>query len=168
MLCGEREALDVTTFQKLVFAFVAAVPHRPDGVDDEFGRQIVAFGDLGLAGFTALEHHALGQKLGPGRAVNGPVHAAPAQQCCVRGIDDGINVKRGNITLENFKRRHVKTLPLEAELVNLFLRFLGLAHRVAGGFILRLQLVTLKPQQSHKIRDRRNVDDDGHQALEVR
>jgi hypothetical protein len=40
---------------------MAAVPDRPDGMNDVLREQPVAFGDLGVAGLTTAERSAFGK-----------------------------------------------------------------------------------------------------------
>ena len=57
------------------------------------GFQLVAAGDFRLAGFGAAERSAFGQQFRSGRAMNGAVDAAAAEQAAVGGIDDGIDIQ---------------------------------------------------------------------------
>ncbi|MCI0639826.1 MAG: hypothetical protein L0Y72_16330 [Gemmataceae bacterium] len=66
-------------------------------MDDVFGRQFVALGDFGFAGGAAAERFALGQQFAPRRAVDGPVHAAAAQERSVGGVDDGVHSELGDV-----------------------------------------------------------------------
>jgi hypothetical protein len=50
----------VTRRERLVLAFAAAVPDRSDGMNDMPRRKPVAMGDLGVAGFAALQRAAFG------------------------------------------------------------------------------------------------------------
>ena len=61
------------------------------------GRQTVALGDLGLARRAAAQGAALLQQLRPSSAVDGSVHAAPAQQAIFGGVDNGIHLYGSNI-----------------------------------------------------------------------
>src|SRR5262245_27171884 len=57
--------------------------------------------DFGLARLAAAEDGASFHELGAGRAVNGAVDAAPAEQCSVGGVDDGVDVERGDVALDD-------------------------------------------------------------------
>ncbi len=59
--------------------------------------QTIAAGDLGLAGIAAAERLAFAQQFRPRRAMDGAVHAAAAEQRAVGGIDDGIDLERGDV-----------------------------------------------------------------------
>ena len=74
------------------------VPHGAHRMDDVFGWKAVALRRLGLAGGTAVEGAALGQQFRAGRPVDGPVHPAAPQQGCVGGVDDGVNLQRGDVS----------------------------------------------------------------------
>jgi hypothetical protein len=71
-------------------------------MDHEAGRKPIASGQSRFSGGTAADGAALGQQFGAGRPVDGPVHAAAAQQGGVGRIDDGIDFQSGNIALPNF------------------------------------------------------------------
>ena len=70
---------------------LAVAPDRADRVNDPFGRQPVALGDLRLAGRAAAQRPALREQLRPGGAMNRAIHAAAAQQGRVRGVHDGVH-----------------------------------------------------------------------------
>jgi hypothetical protein len=77
--------------QRLILAFAAAVPDRPDGMNDMSRRKPVAFGDLGIAGRAAAERAAFGEQLTPGGAMDCAIDPAAAQQRAIGGVDDGVN-----------------------------------------------------------------------------
>ena len=77
--------------QRLVLAFAAAVPDRPDGMNDMPRRKPVALGDFGIAGFAAMKRAAFGEQLGSGCAMDRAIDAAPAQQRGICGVDNGVN-----------------------------------------------------------------------------
>jgi hypothetical protein len=79
---------------------VTAVPNRSDSVDNKFGWQVVAFGQLGIAGVTANQGSALRQQAWTRRAMDGAIHATSAQQGIVGCVDDGIDVEVGDIRLK--------------------------------------------------------------------
>src|SRR5712671_3259867 len=51
--------------EQVVLALAAATPHRADGVDDVFGFEAIAAGDLGGTGVAAAERATFGEKLRP-------------------------------------------------------------------------------------------------------
>ena len=65
--------------------------------------QAVAACELGVPGFAAAQGTALLQKPRPCGSVDGPVHAAAAQQRGVGGIDDGLCIRLGNVPHHNGK-----------------------------------------------------------------
>ena len=79
VLAGDFEAAAVAAGEQRRLAFAAAAPDRADGVDDVPRGQIVAAGQLRVAGRAAAEPPAFLQQPGPGRAVDRPVHPAAAQ-----------------------------------------------------------------------------------------
>ena len=89
----------------LILPTIATVPDRPDGMDHMPRRQEISFGDLGIAGFAAVERAAFGQQLGPGSIMDGAIDATPAEERRVRGIDDGVNAQRGDVGNNDFQPR---------------------------------------------------------------
>jgi hypothetical protein len=69
----------ITRRQGFVLALAPAVPNRADGMDHMPGRQPIAIGDLGAAGFAAMERSAFDEKLGAGRAMDRTIHATAAE-----------------------------------------------------------------------------------------
>src|SRR5664280_1298552 len=86
-------ALTLARGQRPIFTLVAGIPDRADGVNHMPRRQPIRFGDLGSAGLAAMKRAALGEKRGPGRAMDRPVHTAAAEQRAIRGVDDGVNAQ---------------------------------------------------------------------------
>src|SRR6188472_1569537 len=97
MFGRQRERGAIAGREQLLLALVAAAPDRPHRVDDVSGLEAIAAGDLGGAGLAAAQRPALGQKLAARRAMNGAVNAAAAEQRPVGGVDDGIDVERGDV-----------------------------------------------------------------------
>jgi hypothetical protein len=91
--------------KQIVLADCAAVPHRPNRVDHVLGLEPIAFGDLGVAGFAAMEHPAFGHELRPRSTMDRAVDAAPAEQGRIRGVDDGVNAQRGDVGNNDFQPR---------------------------------------------------------------
>src|SRR5205809_498820 len=69
------------------------------------GRQAVATGDLGIAGFAAAQRAAFGQQLGPGSIMDRAINAAPAKERRIRRVDDGVNAQRGDVGNNDFQPR---------------------------------------------------------------
>ena len=89
----------------LILPTIATVPDRPDGMDHMPRRQEISFGDLGIAGFAAVERAAFGQQLGPGSIMDRAINAAPAKERRIRGVDDGVNAQRGDVGNNDFQPR---------------------------------------------------------------
>jgi len=70
---------------------MAAVPYRAHGMDHMPGLQQIPSGDFGAAGLAAMEGAAFGKQLGPCRAMDRAIDAAPAEQGRIGGVDDGVN-----------------------------------------------------------------------------
>jgi hypothetical protein len=62
--------------------------------------QVIPSGDLGLAGVTTAECHALGQQTRPCRSVDRTIDTSAPQKGIVGGIDDSVNLQRGDVSLE--------------------------------------------------------------------
>jgi hypothetical protein len=69
-------------------------------VDHELCRQVISARQFGVAGPAATQPAALGKELGAGGAMNGTINATTAQQGFVGGVDDGINLQRGDVGLD--------------------------------------------------------------------
>src|SRR5687767_5931377 len=80
------------------FVVDATAPDRPDGVDHVSRGQSVTAGDLRIPGPATAEAAAFLQQTGSRRAMDRAVHAAPAEQRLVRGVDDRVDVERGDIS----------------------------------------------------------------------
>jgi hypothetical protein len=93
----ELERASIAGAKKRILAPAAAVPDRPDRVDDVPGVEVARARCLGLPGPAAAERDALGENVRTACAVNGTVDAAPAAQRFVRRIDDGIDLLERNI-----------------------------------------------------------------------
>ena len=79
--------------QRLIFAPVAAMPDRTDGMDHMPGRQPITPGDFGIAGLAAAKRAAFGKQFRPGRAMDRAVDPAAAEQRGIGGVDDGVNAQ---------------------------------------------------------------------------
>ena len=91
--------------QLLILATITTVPDRSDGMDHMPRRQEISLGDLGIAGFAAVERAAFGQQLGPGCIMDRAINATPAEQRQIRRVDDGVNAQRGDVGNNDFQPR---------------------------------------------------------------
>ncbi len=73
-----------------------AVPDRTDRVDDPARGELIAGGEDRPAGRQPRMPPAFFEQLGPGRSMDGAVDAAAAAERFVRGVDDRIDVDRGD------------------------------------------------------------------------
>jgi hypothetical protein len=80
MSLAEFDGAAIARRQGLVFALAPTVPDRAHGMDHMPRRQPIPLGDLGIAGRTAMERAAFGQKLRPGRAMDRAIDTAPTKQ----------------------------------------------------------------------------------------
>ena len=104
----ERKCTAIAGSEQLFLALVAAAPDRPDCMDDVLCLQAIfaAARDLGRAGTGAgVERAALGQQFRSGGAMDGAVDPAAAEQRAVRRIDDGVDLKRGDVCDADFEPR---------------------------------------------------------------
>ncbi len=104
VLLRQRQGAAIAGRQQLALAVRAALPDGADGVDHVLAGQVVSPGDLGLAGFAAVQRAALLQQPRAGGAVDGAVHAPAAQQRLVGGVDDGVNLHAGDVISHDFQR----------------------------------------------------------------
>lgn len=70
-------------------------------MDDQLGREVVAFGDLSFAGRAAAQSAAFLQELWSGRMVDRAINASAAQKRSVGRVDDGIDVLLGDIAFDD-------------------------------------------------------------------
>ena len=106
VLPGDLQRLSIAGREKFDFAFVAAVPYWPYGVDNTARRQIVPLGKLCVSGFAAAQGATLLQQAGTGRAVNGTIDTSASEQGGVGRIDDRIDLQRGDVGLNGLQRCH--------------------------------------------------------------
>jgi hypothetical protein len=81
------------------------MPDRANGVNHMPCRKAISPGDLGVAGFAAMQATAFIEKLRTGGAMNRPVDATAAEQRAVGGIDDGVDVQRGDVGDDDLEAR---------------------------------------------------------------
>src|SRR6266404_534585 len=88
---AQFDGAGVARRQRVILAAVSPVPHRADGMNHMPCRKPVTPGDFGVAGRTAMQGAAFGEKLKAGRAMDGAIDATAAEQGGVGGVDDGVN-----------------------------------------------------------------------------
>ena len=93
----DRQAGSVAAGEDIALAPLAALPDRPDGMDDMGGREPIAPGQPRLARRTTADRTAFREKPGPCGTVDRPVDAAAAEQRGICGIDDGVDSEPRNI-----------------------------------------------------------------------
>jgi hypothetical protein len=57
-----------------------------------------------FAGGAAAERDALREEFRPGGTVDHAVHAATPEEAAVRGVDDGVDALRGDVSQDRFDR----------------------------------------------------------------
>ena len=104
VLMGKTEAVVIGLAQQVILAAIAAVPDGSDGVDDVLGLEISGGSDDSLAGgATALSGNdlsALFEDFGAAGTVDGAIDTASAHERAVGGVDNGIGILLGDITLD--------------------------------------------------------------------
>jgi hypothetical protein len=88
---AELQRSAIARRQRFILALAAAMPDRPYGMNDMPRRQLVAFGDFGVAGRAAMQRTAFGKQFRSGGAMDRAVDAAAAPKRIIRGVDDRIN-----------------------------------------------------------------------------
>src|SRR5262245_28368271 len=94
---GQLEAGAVAGGERLGLSVLAASPNGTDRVYDVASRQGVTGRDARLAGRAPAEQAAFIEQSGAGGAVDGPVHAAAAEQRGVGGVDDRVDTERRDV-----------------------------------------------------------------------
>lgn len=97
MLGCDLKTTAIARRQQFRLTLCATMPHRPYRMNNKLCRQAVSFRQFGVTGTAAVQEAALMQQLRPGGAMYRPVNPASAQQRRIRGIDDGIDLQRGDI-----------------------------------------------------------------------
>ena len=97
VLDDERETTPITTREQFILAVMAVVPDRADGVNDPLGGKFVTACDFGLTRRATAERAAFRQQLRPGGAMDGAIHTAAAEQCCVGGIHHCLHALLSNV-----------------------------------------------------------------------
>jgi len=125
--------------EQRILILIAAMPDRPDGVDQHASREPVASGDLASPVLQPFRVRHSASSSGPAARWIAPSTPPPAQQRRVGGVDDGVNAKRGDVGNDDFQPRSgdlarsqvspqaaaVTATPLSAKQL---LQFAGLEH----------------------------------------
>jgi hypothetical protein len=102
---AELDGAAIAAGEQFIFAAVAAVPDWSDGMNHVARGEQIAFGDLGVAGFAAIESATLGKKPGTRRIMDGTVNAATAKQRRICRVDDGVNAQGRDVGNSDFELR---------------------------------------------------------------
>ena len=78
-------------------------------MDNVLCGELIALCNLRFASLAAVQHAALGQKLGPRGAVDRAVHSPAAEQRAVRGVHDRVNALLGYIAENSLQSFHSLT-----------------------------------------------------------
>ena len=100
----QLQRMAVAGRQQLLFPAAPAVPDGAYRVDHVFGGQTVALGNLRFTRPAAPQGPAFPQQLRPGGMMDGPVHAASAQEGRIGRVYDGVHLHFRNIVSDDLKR----------------------------------------------------------------
>jgi len=103
MAFAEIDGAGVTGREQFILASDAPIPDRPNRVDDLPGRQPIAFGDLGAAGFATVEGAAFPEQRRSRGAMDRAINPATPKERRIRGVDDGINAQGRDIGDDDLK-----------------------------------------------------------------
>jgi hypothetical protein len=93
------------------FAAAFDAPDGPYGVEDPFGAKVEAWCGDGFSGGTGGERLGGGEELGFAcGAVDGAVDASAAFELLVGGVDDGVDVQRGDVAAMDFDPWHLAAI----------------------------------------------------------
>jgi hypothetical protein len=112
VIVGELHRFAIGGRKQLRLALGAALPDRPDGVDDKPRGQEKARRDARLANRTRSGARARAGQLGSGGIMNGAADSAARRQAAVRRVDNRINRERGDVDESGFDRRYQRKLAL--------------------------------------------------------
>src|SRR5262249_29652576 len=104
---GKLERAAIATGEQLVLAMRATSPDRPNGVDHVNGSQVVAAGELRLAGAAATEGRAFLAQAWPRGTVNRAVDTATTKQSRIGGVHDGVDAFKCDVAACNAQPIHV-------------------------------------------------------------
>jgi hypothetical protein len=80
VLLGEFKAVAITACEKIVFAAIASVPDRADGVENPFGGKLEAGSGFCVSGGAAVEFAAGSEEFGAGGAVDSAIDPAAPKE----------------------------------------------------------------------------------------
>lgn len=87
-----------------------SVPDRANSMNHIFCRQVVARGELGIAGSTAIKLPAFFQQSWSGSTMDCTINTTATQQRSIRCIDDGIHFQRRNVGFNSSDHREHDTV----------------------------------------------------------
>ncbi len=97
--CGNLHTAAIAVCQQGMFIIAASPPLRTDSMDNMPGGQVESRGENSLASCTTAYLSADSQQFRTGGSMDSPINPATAKQAAVCRIDDGIDVKCGDIRL---------------------------------------------------------------------
>ena len=97
---GEVERIAITRGEQFRLVVIAVAPDRADCVNHMFRRQVVTFRYLRPACFASAECGAFGKEPRAGSTMYRAVYSPAAEQCHIRGVDDGVDRQRRDVTLK--------------------------------------------------------------------
>jgi hypothetical protein len=103
---GQLQAVAITAGEEIVFVRAATLPDRPHGMNHIPSRQIEPFRNPGLSRGAAIQFTAGFQQFGTSGPMNGSIHTAAAKKLLIGGINNRLNFKSRDVTLNNFYLFH--------------------------------------------------------------
>ena len=101
VLRSEVENVPITSGEQPVLAALATAPNRSDSVDHVPGLEAESRRDLGLARLASAKRGASLLQIVARGAMDRTVNAASAKQALIGGVDDGVNVERGDVAFDD-------------------------------------------------------------------
>ena len=102
MACSKVQRAPVTAGKRRILALLAAAPDGTDHMDHTFRGEIVTLCDPGLARRARAKRRAFRRQFRPRRSVNCAAHAAAGREVAIGGIDNGVNLQRRNVSVDDF------------------------------------------------------------------
>jgi len=101
----ELDRAAVAGSEQTILTAAAAIPDRPNRMDDVFGLEAITLGDLGVTDLAAVQHTAFEFEFSAGGAMNSTIDAAATEQRRIRRVNNGVNAQRRDVGNNDFKPR---------------------------------------------------------------
>ncbi len=108
----QSERMAIAAGEKCIFVLRSALPDRPNGVKDKLCGEPEAWSSFYQAGGTAVQFAAGFEQFRTGRAMDGSVNTAPAEERAVGGIHDGIHFQGRDVSEDGFEAHRWLDAPM--------------------------------------------------------